>query len=217
MKSQPFQLLKLATVTLSLIGCFFINLKAQQDLKLQILESSRLYLEGQTNINQFACHCREDFPVAQIQYNSVPQQGTAYFNQTEMKIATEKLDCGKKAMNKDLAQALKADEHPNIKLELCSLSFPVAAHAKEPQKIKAETNLTIAGTTRTVEMMVSAQQIGTDKFNIKATKKIKMTDFGIDPPTALLGLVKVKDEITLKFDLDVKILTSAKRQFSASN
>lgn len=187
------------------ITLFTLTLPAQQGLQLQILDNSKLFIEGKSNINKFACHCTQNFPTSKIQYNSTPTQGTAHFNKTEMKITTDELDCGKKAINKDLRKTLKADEHPNIVLELCSLQFMEAAPDDEWQKVKAETFLTIAGTTRTMNMMVKAKQLGQNKFKIKSSEELKLTDFGIEPPTALLGLVKVKDEMTLHLDLEVKI------------
>jgi hypothetical protein len=35
-----------------------------------------------------------------------------------------------------------------------------------------------------------------------------MTDFGIDPPTALLGTLKTRDEVTVYFDVTVSPLGS---------
>jgi hypothetical protein len=122
-----------------------------------------------------------------------------------MRITTSELDCGKNAINKDLLKTLKADEYPNITLELCSLTFIEGAHDDEWQKVKAETFLTIAGTTRTMNMMVKAKQSGENKFKVKTSEELKLTDFGIEPPTALLGLVKVKDEMILHLDLEVKV------------
>jgi len=193
---------------------FLTPIFAQENLKMQVLDESRLYLEGKTNINQFSCNCTEKFPAKEIQFNSTPENKTAHFDKTEMEITTTKLDCGKKAINKDLAEALKAEQHPKIKLELCSLTFPEAAHSEAWQKVKAETFLTIAGTTRTVNMMVQARQSGQNEYQIKASKELKMTDFGIDPPTALLGLIKVKDDITLHFDLAVRIMEESAESIS---
>jgi hypothetical protein len=187
------------------ITLFCFTLTAQKGMEIQILDNSQLFIEGKSNINKFACHCTQNFPTAKIQYNSTPSKGTAHFNKTEMKITTSELDCGKKAINKDLLKTLKADEYPNIILELCSLKFMEGAHDDEWQEVKAETFLTIAGTTRTMNMMVKAKQLGQGTFKIKSSEELKLTDFGIDPPTALLGLVKVKDEMTLHLDLEVKI------------
>lgn len=182
------------------------HLSAQEGLEIQILDNSKLFIEGKSNVNKFECHCTEDFPATQVQFNSTPKNGTAHFNKTEMKITTNKLDCGKKAINNDLIKTLKADEYPNIILELCSLTFMKAANDQEWQQVKAETFLTIAGTTRTMNMLVNAKQLGKNKFKVKSSEEIKLTDFGIEPPTALLGLVKVKDEMMLHLDLEVKIV-----------
>ncbi len=186
-------------------GSTFSFTYSQQSIVLKILDNSNLYLEGKSNINKFSCYCEENFPTQEIQFNGVPTDGKAHFNKTEIQITTAKLNCGKKAINKDLAKALKAEQYPKITLELCSLTFSEAAHTEEWQHVQAETFMTIAGTTRSLSLTAKAKQIEDEKFMIKSSTEIKMTDFGIDPPTALLGLVKVKDTIVLTFDLSVKI------------
>ncbi len=209
MTNQHPSLLSYSKILTSLT--FFLTLTvfslyAQKGLELKILDNSKLYIEGKSNVNKFACHCTENFPTSKIQFNSTPTNKTAHFNKTEMKITTSKLDCGKKAINKDLQKTLKVDEYPNITLELCSLNFQEASHDDDWQLVKAETFLTIAGTTRTMNMQVKAKQLGNNQFKIISSEELKLTDFGIEPPTALLGLVKVKDEMTLHLDLEVKII-----------
>ncbi len=36
---------------------------------------------------------------------------------------------------------------------------------------------------------------------------LKMTDFDVEPPTALFGLVKARNEITIRFHLIAEVLT----------
>lgn len=213
---SPLNCITLTSLLFSLIIMTF-TLKAQEGLELQILENSKLFIEGKSNVNKFECHCTEDFPTTQVQFNSTPKNGTAHFSKTEMKITTSKLDCGKKAINKDLLETLKADQYPKIILELCSLTFLEAASDTDWQKVKAETFLTIAGTTRTMNMLVKAKELGNNKYKIKSSEELKLTDFGIEPPTALLGLVKVKDEMTLHLDLEVRIINPNNSLISQRN
>ncbi|MEZ5044808.1 MAG: YceI family protein [Saprospiraceae bacterium] len=189
-----------------LLLIFPTTLLSQQDIPFKILESSRLYIEGKSNVNSFTCDCKEDFPPAKMRLNSTANSNVAYFHETRVEITTEKLDCGNKGINRDLSKALKADEYPKICFELCSITFQEAAHYDEWQNVKANADITIAGKTKRVKMDIKAKQMADGQLAIKSSKAINMSDFGIDPPTVLMGLIKVKDEISLFFDLDIKVL-----------
>ena len=39
-----------------------------------------------------------------------------------------------------------------------------------------------------------------DRFRIRAEMPVRMTDFGITPPTALFGIVKARNELTVRFE-----------------
>jgi hypothetical protein len=62
----------------------------------------------------------------------------------------------------------------------------------------------LAGSSREVEVLVIAERLTRDRFRIRAELPLRMTDFGIQPPTALFGMVKAKDELLVRFDLTLK-------------
>jgi hypothetical protein len=39
------------------------------------------------------------------------------------------------------------------------------------------------------------------RLRAMGSKAIKMTDYNVEPPTAMLGLVKAENELTVHFDL----------------
>ena len=94
--------------------------------------------------------------------------------------------------------ALKADAHPEISFTLTSPLKSVQA-ASAGSTISAKGNLTIAGVKKavTLQAKVSMPKHGTLLF--EGSESIKMTDYGISPPTALFGMMKTGDVITLHF------------------
>ncbi|WP_156810337.1 hypothetical protein [Nitritalea halalkaliphila] len=40
-----------------------------------------------------------------------------------------------------------------------------------------------------------------EKLTVSGTAKLKFSDFKLDPPTALLGSIRVRDETEIKLDL----------------
>lgn len=104
-----------------------------------------------------------------------------------------------KIMDNKTHKALASDEHPNISFKLLELqSIDTNGNAT---KLVASGLLTIAGKSKTIQLTVKAKADGNGGFQFTGSKALKMTDFGIDPPTALLGTLKTGDDITVAFNL----------------
>ena len=123
--------------------------------------------------------------------------------QFELEIPIDALRCsGGKPMERDLHAALKAGSFPSIRFELRELrgavTHDIDAHTYEAHIVG---ELSIAGATRPLEIVASAQRVARDRFRLRAVMPLKMTDFGIVPPRALFGLVRAADDLTVTFDL----------------
>jgi hypothetical protein len=65
--------------------------------------------------------------------------------------------------------------------------------------------LTIAGVRRILELSVRAQQTGLGRFHFVSDKNVLMTDYGLIPPKALMGTIKVNDLIRIHIDMMVEV------------
>jgi polyisoprenoid-binding protein YceI len=60
-------------------------------------------------------------------------------------------------------------------------------------------DLTIAGKTRNIELTGMAYIKENGKILFDGSRSLKMTEYGIDPPTAMMGAMQVGDNVTIKF------------------
>jgi len=99
-------------------------------------------------------------------------------------------------MNNNTYKALKADNNPEITFALNApvRSIPVGTHT-----IAAKIALTIAGVTKLIDMSVTTTALAHGNVSFEGSKTIKMTDYGVKPPVALLGTMRTGDDITIKF------------------
>jgi polyisoprenoid-binding protein YceI len=75
---------------------------------------------------------------------------------------------------------------------------------------KCSGDLTIAGQTKSVTMDVEFR-LGSDGAAVKGSYTLEMSDYGIKPPTLMLGAIKVRDPVTIRFDLLLKPQDAAKK------
>lgn len=101
-------------------------------------------------------------------------------------------------MDKNTYKALKADLYPLITV---ALNTPLAAITGKADGtlVWVKANITIAGVTKVVDMQIQIKMPTAGKLVFEGSQKLKMTDFGLTPPTALLGTLKTGNEITIKF------------------
>ena len=174
----------------------------------QIEKGSKLQINGTSNVTDFACHCLESFPKSQAQI-TVAEDGTKVkFSKTSLQIRTKKLDCGNKPMNNDMFSTLKAEDHPYIQIELIE-ARPSTGKSLDLENnwisLEATVHFTIAGATRKETLAIQAKKTDELEYRFKSSKTLLFTNYGIKPPRALMGLVKVANEITVELDLTVTI------------
>lgn len=95
-------------------------------------------------------------------------------------------------MNNNTYRALKADAHPEISFQL---TYPLKSVQTKPGgSVLAKGSLTIAGVTRFIDMPVNVFMREKGKLAFEGAYTLKMTDYGIEPPTALFGTLKTGND-----------------------
>lgn len=98
-------------------------------------------------------------------------------------------------MDKKAYSALKSDQYPVIHYRLRGASSDESGEA--PHRIGAAGELTIAGVRRDVTLQLLIQPRPDGQMLISTRTRLKMSDFGIKPPTAMFGAIKAGDEVTV--------------------
>ncbi len=116
--------------------------------------------------------------------------------------------CGLTPMERDLRRALQADRHPRIVFRIQDVE-PGDAIAGGPGTefgVEVAGDLTVAGVRRPLAMTVGASVDPSGPVRLEASTRIAMSDFGVEPPTAMLGLIRAGDtvSVTLRLRTDLR-------------
>ena len=200
-------MVRISTMILAaLISLGMIPGSVSREVTIHIEEGSRLFIEGTSNINSFECLCNDRFNPKNVRVSVDDDRRTISFSGTTLALKTAALDCDNSKINKDLCTALKADEYPTINIVLHEASVHGASvNERDWTDIKATATLTITDQSRKVSLAVKGRKLSGNRYRFVSVKELQMTDFGIEPPTALFGLIKVRDHIKINFDLIVKV------------
>ncbi len=129
--------------------------------------------------------------------------GTFDIDAASLKIDVRSIKSDHSAMDNNTYDALKANENPEI---LFILSTPV----KNIQTKSGETtifikgNLSIAGVMKNVGLAVKVLIPAYRRLKFEGSQLIKLSDYNIDPPTALFGALKTGNEIKVDFKIGLQ-------------
>jgi polyisoprenoid-binding protein YceI len=170
-----------------------------------IRPGSSLSINGKTNVNKFNCCSEEYFQDLELRYE-VDEAEQRYTFNSQLRLSVSEFVCQKKMMTRDLRKALMADQFPYITVTLFEARLTGKPQVT-PDGLVADfitsTDITLAGTCKPVKIPIRVFKSSEDYMRFYGTVKIHLTDFNIEPPTALAGLIEVRDEMEITFDLDV--------------
>jgi polyisoprenoid-binding protein YceI len=117
----------------------------------------------------------------------------------EVKIPVESIKSTKgKMMDSKTYDAFNYEKHPFIVYTLSSLKVNEAAGV-----LNAKGTLSMAGVTNPIDLEAKYKVLPNGELQLAVSKTFKMTEYKMEPPTAMMGTIKVGDEVTVKFDVTI--------------
>lgn len=104
----------------------------------------------------------------------------------------------KDGLDKNMYKALRSSEHPNITFRMTGA--PVAAGGPGTLDVSARGELEVAGQRRPIDLELRATTTPEGVF-VEGSKALLMSEFGIKPPTMMLGALKTADRVEISFRL----------------
>lgn len=153
-------------------------------------KESRVWLEGTSTVRSFKCAATK-LDVAVVA--ETEERPADMVKSASLSVPVAQLDCGNKTMNEHMRKALKSEANPQI-------TWKMSSYEVQGASVVINGKLTIAGKENAIELRgTGSADNGTIRF--KGSKQFKMTEYGVKPPSLMLGTMKVGDPVTVSFDL----------------
>jgi polyisoprenoid-binding protein YceI len=191
--------------TVTLLATLATTAAAQETARVAVAPESKVWIEGTSNLHGWSCKAEKldaeiEFDAAAAAQVSVAPPKA--LKKVEVKVPVRSLKCGHGAMDDNLYKALNAEAAPNISYILATFEA-TNGDSKDTFTLKTVGTLTIAGKENKLTMDVTATRLGDGTVKATGMVPIKMTDYGIKPPTAIFGRLKTGDEVKVNFELSV--------------
>ena len=174
---------------------------ANEQLMLQ--PQSRLWIDGTSTIRSFTCKAGEVNALVEVNgANAIPSllTGEKGVKAVQVTVPAEKMDCGNGKMNDHMRNALKVTENPTITFSLTNYDV-----TKNADGISGTINgtLDLGGVKKPISLQATGANEG-GMLHVNGVYELKMTDYGLKPPTLMFGRIKVGETVKVGFDLLLK-------------
>jgi polyisoprenoid-binding protein YceI len=164
---------------------------------------SRLWIDGTSTIRSFTCKAVEVNAV--VEANGANAISTLFTGEKGVKavrvtVPAERIDCGNGTMNDHMRKALKVTESPTITFSLSDYDV-----TKNADGIAGTINgtLDLGGVKKAIALQASGKPED-GMLHVTGVYELRMTDYGLKPPTLMFGRIKVAETVKIGFDLLLK-------------
>lgn len=161
-----------------------------------IEKKSTLSIDGSSNINKFTCEIREYVNPDTLKHVSDPSRNKYIFSDSRLTVDLKSFDCHHKYITADFRKMLKADKYPHIIIHFISLD-----EFHQQGTVKGLVDIELAGRKKRMEVLYNCTSIGGSQLKLIGERRMKFTDFELQPPSKLGGLIRINEEILVHFNL----------------
>lgn len=180
-----------------------VNTSEAQDntTELTLAEGHEMLIDGTSNVRDWEARANTidaTFILSEFDMSDFSTLTSDHFETLELSIPVEDIESGSGRLTNNLQKYLKGDDHPIITFNLSDIES-ISVDGNQAT-ITANGVINAAGVDHETTMNVDATfENGSVTFS--GTQQLKMTDFNIDPPTAMLGSIRARDEIDIIYSL----------------
>jgi polyisoprenoid-binding protein YceI len=197
----------LLTLTAAVFAIALVSGQASaQRVSFNIQPGSELSLNGTSTLHSYECSAESLAGTIVCDTATLAKTSTdSTVLNANVKIPVKGLHNSSDGLTKNMAEALKGDDYPVISFVLTQCSAaPDSAGKPGVRNIDAKGNLTIAGKTLPIEIPVSLSRADSGAYRLQGTRDLLMTDYGVDPPSFMFGVMKTNPKVVITFNLKLK-------------
>lgn len=181
---------------------FIFSSAAAQNLTYSITDIEQFIIDGDSNVRDWDADITEasgTLVLTGVENLSIDQLTPESFSSLTITIPVSKIETDSRRLTSNLQSYLKGDDYPEITFRLSEITSVDVNNNRAA--ITANGTVNAAGADKNLTMNVEAVVNGNGSITFSGSQELLMTDFDIDPPTAMLGSVRARDEMTILFNI----------------
>ena len=172
--------------------------------RMDLQPESKIWVDGTSTVRSFSCTAavvEADIATTKPDAASAVFAGEKAIGTVAVRIPASRLDCRNGTMNGHMLKAIKAEASPTIAFNLKSYDL---LETDDDVTTKMKGTLALGGTTRDIAIDAGLVQQPDGSLRVKGSYDLRLTEYGLKPPSLMLGSMKVGDLVKVNFDLLLK-------------
>lgn len=165
--------------------------------------ASKIVISGKTNVNSFQCSSlyagKDTLVLREGGAGSKP-----IFEKGVVGLDAAAFDCGMQMMTSDFIKTIKADKYPSISINFISFER-VPVYTKAPDQFKGKLKISLAGVTKPFDVDCTIEVKSNGFIHLKGGRHFVFSDFSLEAPTRMMGMVRVNENLDVNFHLVLKL------------
>lgn len=170
---------------------------------LTLREGSKLWFDGTSTLRSWSCSADKIDASLNSSDDAVianTLEGKEVAGTVQVDFPAAKLECKNGTMNEHMGKALKTKEFSNIRFSMTS--YKVEKGSAVTGTLQG--TLQLSGKTLPITVPVTFGTAADGALRVTGKVPVTMTEWGIKPPTLMLGSIKVGPVVTVNFDLQLQ-------------
>jgi hypothetical protein len=164
---------------------------------------SRLTISGKSNFGGINCDNEKVKQADTIMICRTPV-GDSFACKGRFYLNVVDFSCHNYFYTYNLRKTLKMEEHPHMSVRLVRLDRPLPLQEGAFCRANSVVEITLAGVSRQFEVPVEFSLQTNGESWLKGARMFRLQDFNLKSPVKFGGLVKVKNEFVVQFQLSMK-------------
>lgn len=171
------------------------------EMEWQVTGKSRLEISGTTNINDFHCLSVNYMGQDIMEESCLPSDNKSSLS-GEIIMKSVGFDCHNSMLTKDFAKTIKANEYPEIGIRFISLE----PGQSNTDLLFGDVEIALAGKLRMYRVSCVIKNENDQRKHLEGSCTFRFSDFDLEPPSKLFGVIRVKDTVSVDFHLKLQII-----------
>jgi polyisoprenoid-binding protein YceI len=178
---------------------------------LELSPSSTLSLDGDSTLHRYSAKAEEfhaSFALTPAGQAAASKSVAELFADkeiagAELVIPVAKLSSGENGLDDNMRKALHGDKVKYITLSIKSYEVQPASEKGKAFKVSLHGRLSVAGVGKDIDVLATALP-QSNALQISGSKDVLMSDYKVEAPSFMFGVMKTKDLVTIKFELSIR-------------
>lgn len=162
--------------------------------------SSTLTIDGKTNVNTFRCGITQYSGTDTLVIQEGSPLRKPLFVKGKVSLQASRFDCGMQMMTHDFNTTLKSKQYPYIVIDFKSFER-LPDYNKTEDKFNGTMTISLGGVTKVVDVICSIKTKPTGHIHLSGGRPFLFSDFNLEPPDKMMGLIKIQQELMVQFNL----------------